>query len=111
MLRPQETTIRLRHGKRQLADELQRLQEDRKITITDRGGILSRRNHILQEVRLTIPGIHGIEIIQMVPGTTMDQAGIRIRRTHHQVVVAVVQCVKVRHPAQERVVGLGAGTN
>ena len=41
----------------------------------------------------------------------MDQAGIQIRRTHHQVVVAVEQCVKVRHPAQERMVGRGAGTN
>jgi len=57
-----------------------------------------------------IPGIDGIAIIQITPGAIMDQAGIRIRLT--QVAEAVVvQRVKVRHPAQERMVGLGAGTN
>ena len=40
----------------------------------------------------------------------MDQAGIRIRPTRHQVAEAV-QRVKVRHLARELMVGLGAGTN
>ena len=110
MLHPRELVIQL-YDQRPRADEWLPHQEDKKITITDRGEILSSRNHILQEVLLTIPGIRGIGI-QIATGAIMDQAGIRTRLTHHQIAeAAVVQHVRVRHPAQERMGGLGAGTN
>lgn len=114
MLRLQELVILLRLDKRLPADESLRRRGDKKIITTDRGGTLSRRNHILQEVRLAIHGIiiHGIIIIPMAPGATMDQAGILTLLTRRQIVeAAVVQCVRVRHPVQERVVGRGAETN
>ena len=106
-------TIRLRYGIRLREEERLQHQEDRKITITDHGELLNRRN-IRQEVRRTTHLTTGMVITRIVPGAIMVQADpvtTGARLTHRQEREAVVPRVKVRHPVQDQMEDHGAETN
>jgi hypothetical protein len=75
--------------------------KDRKIIITGRGGVRSKRNHqILQEVHLKIPGTIGT-ITQIVHGTTTQPDLVMIL---HRDPEEVVQHVKARPRVQAQTV-------